>query len=61
MDHIILRRDLEYLHEENKFFTIATKGTLIYSIITMIISLIAGLIFNLNNYLPMYICIFFAF
>lgn len=61
MDYIILRRDLEYLHEENKFFTIATKGTLIYSIITMIISLIAGLIFNLNNYLPMYICIFFCF
>ena len=61
MDHIVLRKDLEYLNKENNFFHVATKGTLIYSVITMIISLISGYIFNLNHYLPMYICIAFCF
>lgn len=60
MDHVVLRKNLEVLNKENKFFNIETKGTLIYSVITMILSLISGLIFNVNNYLPMYICIFFC-
>ncbi len=60
MDHVILRKNLESLNEKEKFFNYETKGTLIYSIITMAISFVSGFIFNLNNYLPMYICIFFC-
>lgn len=60
MDHVVLRKNLEVLNKENKFFNIETKGTLIYSIITMILSLISGFMFNINNYLPMYVCIFFC-
>lgn len=60
MDHVVLRKNLECLSKEEKFFNIETKGTLIYSVITMILSLISGFIFNVNNYLPMYICIFFC-
>lgn len=60
MDHVILRKNLESLNEKEKFFNYETKGTLIYSIITMVISFVSGFIFNINNYLPMYICIFFC-
>ena len=60
MDHVILRKNLESLNEKEKFFNYETKGTLIYSIITMAISFVSGFIFNINNYLPMYICIFFC-
>ena len=60
MDHVILRKNLESLNEKEKFFNYETKGTSIYSIITMVISFVSGFIFNINNYLPMYICIFFC-
>lgn len=61
MDHIIIRKNLKYLGKEDEFFSYVSKGTFIYSFITMGIALISGFIFNLNNYLPMYIAIFCAF
>ena len=61
MDHIIIRKNLKYLGREDEFFSYVSKGTFIYSFITMLIALISGFIFNLNNYLPMYIAIFCAF
>ena len=57
IDNVILRNNLKYLGKEELFFKYQTKGTLIYSILTLIISLLSGMIFNINNYLPMYISI----
>lgn len=38
-----------------------TKSNTVYATVTMIISFIASPMFNLNNYLPMFGCIFFCF
>lgn len=37
-----------------------TKANTIYAIVTMIISFVASIMFNLNNYLPMFGCIAFC-
>lgn len=61
MDSIILRRNLKHLNREENFITVQNKSSLIYAIATMICSFIAGYIFNINNYLPMIICIIICF
>lgn len=57
MDNVILRKNLKYLNETNTYINYQNKKTLIYSGITMFISIIAGSLFNINNYLPMLLCI----
>lgn len=57
VDNVILMKNLKYLKEEDKYLKIKNKGTTIYSLITMIISLLSGFLFNLNPYFPMFICI----
>lgn len=57
MDSVILKRNLKYLNDEDSFIEIQSKSSMIYAILTMIVSFIAGFIFNINNYLPMIICI----
>lgn len=57
MDNVILRKNLKYLNETNTYINYQNKKTLIYSVITMFISIIAGSLFNINNYLPMFLCI----
>ena len=61
MDNIILRRNLKYQNNESDFIRIQNKSSLVYAISTMICSFIAGYIFNINNYLPMIICIIICF
>ena len=61
MDNIILRRNLKYQNNESDFIRIQSKSSLVYAISTMICSFIAGYIFNINNYLPMIICIIICF
>lgn len=58
IDSVILIKNLKYLKKEEKYLEIMNKGTTIYSLITMIISLISGFLFNINPYLPMFICVF---
>lgn len=58
IDSVILIKNLKYLKKEEKYLEIKNKGTTIYSLITMIISLISGFLFNINPYLPMFICVF---
>lgn len=60
MDNAILKNNLKYINEEDKFFEYQSKSTLIYSISTLIIAFFSGYIFNINNYLPMYISIAFC-
>ena len=61
MDSVILKRNLKYLNDEDSFIEIQSQSSMIYAILTMIISFVAGFIFNINNYLPMIICIIICF
>lgn len=56
MDCVILKRNLKYLKQEDSFIEIQSKSSIIYAVSTMVISFIAGFIFNINNYLPMILC-----
>lgn len=57
MESVILKRNLVYLNKGDDFIRIQSEGATIYAIITLIVSLIAGYLFTVNNYLPMYLCI----
>ena len=61
VDQVILNNNLIYQNKENDFIKIKTKATTIYSIATMIATLIAGFLFNISPYLPMFICILICF
>lgn len=60
MDNIILRKNLKYLNQTENYIHYQNKRSTIYSIITMIIAFISGALFNINNYLPMLLCITFC-
>ena len=57
MSNVILKRNLKAINCENDFAKIQSKTSLIYATATMIISFIVGFLFNINNYLPMIMCI----
>ncbi len=57
MEQVVLKNNLAYLNKQDEYFKIANKAHIIYAVITMIIALIAGGIFAINHYLPMYFCI----
>ena len=57
MENVVLKRNLKHLNKEDDYIKVQSKGSTIYSIITLIISLIAAYLFALNKYLPMYLCI----
>jgi len=57
MDHVVLKSNLNYLKKGNDYIKIANKSNIIYSVITMLIALIAGNMFAKNHYTAMYFCI----
>lgn len=57
MGNVILKRNLKAINRENDFAKIQSKTSLIYATATMINSFVVGFLFNVNNYLPMIICI----
>lgn len=57
MGNVILKRNLKAVYKEDMFHKICSKASFIYAMITMIISFIAGFLFNINNYLPMILSI----
>ncbi len=61
VDQVVLNNNLVYQNKENDFIKIKTKATTIYSIATMIATLTSGILFNINPYLPMVICILICF
>ena len=61
MANAVLKNNLELQGKSNEYIKIKTKSNTIYATVTMIISFIASLMFNLNNYLPMFGCITFCF
>ena len=57
MNNVILRKNLKYENREQDYIKIQNKSSFIYSFLTMLIAFIAGFLFNINNYLPMILCI----
>lgn len=60
MQNTMLKNNLTILNREEEYAKIINRGNIVYSIITMIIAFVAGYMFNVNNYLPMYLCIMFC-
>lgn len=58
--NVMLKNNLELQNRNDDYIKIKTKANTIYAIVTMIISFIASIMFNLNNYLPMLGCIAFC-
>lgn len=54
---VALENNLDLVGRRNDFVRVRTAGNTVYSVITMLISFVASLMFNLNNYLPMIGCI----
>ena len=61
MDNVVLIKNLKYLNKSEEYIKYQTKGSIIYSIITLIISIVSGLLFNINNYIPMIFCLTICF
>lgn len=57
---VALENCLDDVGERQDFVKLRTKACTIYAAITMIISFVAGMMFNLNNYLPMFGCMLAA-
>ena len=61
MANAILKNNLELQQKSEDYIKIQTKSNTIYAVVTMIISFVASILFNFNNYLPMILCILFCF
>lgn len=57
MDEIILKNNLNYVNRKDDYYKIRNNSKNIYSIITLFTALIAGKMFNVDHYLPMYVSI----
>ena len=61
MEMVVLKNNLSVLGKENQYATIANKGMIIYAFLTFIVALSSGILFNINPYLPMILCILVCF
>lgn len=60
MESIVLKNNLNYQGQPNKYFAIRGRSNTIYATVTFLIAIVAGPLFNISPYLPMYLCIFFC-
>lgn len=60
MDNAMLKNNLAIQNREEDYAKITSNGSTVYAIITLLIALVAGYLFNINSYLPMYFCIAFC-
>ena len=49
---VMLKNNLDEIDASNRYITIRNKAALVYSLATMVVSLISGFMFNLHPYLP---------
>ncbi len=63
-----LRKNLVYINCEDDFIKHSANATMKFSVVALFASLLAGPLFNINNYLPMYLsiisaclCLYFSF
>lgn len=61
MDNVIVIKNLKYLNRSDDYIKLQTKGSTLYSLVTLVISLISGFIFNINPYFPMILCMIVCF
>ena len=54
---VALENNLDLIDEHGEFVRVITSANTVYAVITMLISFVAGYMFNLNHYLPMIGCI----
>lgn len=54
---VMLENNLELVDQRHDFIRMRTKANTVYAVLTMLISFVASLMFNYNNYLPMICCI----
>lgn len=54
---VALANNLDLVHRRRDFLKVRTAANTVYAVITMLISFVANLMFNLNPYLPMIGCI----
>ncbi|MGN0005041.1 MAG: hypothetical protein ACI37Z_03625 [Candidatus Gastranaerophilaceae bacterium] len=55
-----LKNNLELQGKDDEYIKYKTKGNTIYAAATLVISFVASILFNINNYIPMLLCIFFC-
>ena len=55
--YVMLENNLDMIGKRQDFVRLRTAANTVYAVITMVISFVASLMFNLNNYLPMLGCI----
>ena len=55
MSLIVLKNNLQSIDKGSDYFKIRNKTKIMYSTTTIITSLLSGYLFNLNNYLPMFL------
>lgn len=60
MESISLRNNLKYQNKQEKYMAIRGRSNTIYATVTFLIAIVAGPLFNISPYLPMYLCIFFC-
>lgn len=48
---------MKALNRKDDYFKIRNKSKIVYATITLFTALVAGQMFNINNYLPMYLSI----
>lgn len=61
MMDVILKNNLEFQNRTSDYTKMRTYSTTIYSVVTMLISIVASFMFNLNAYFPMYCCMACSF
>ncbi len=54
---VTLENNLDIIGRRDRFIGLRTAANTVYAVITMLISFFASLMFNYNNYLPMFGCI----
>lgn len=54
---VALENNLDLTDRRGEFVRVRTAANTVYAVITMLISFVAGFMFNYNNYLPMFGCI----
>ncbi len=57
MDEIILKNNLNSINRKDDYCKIRNKSKIMYAIITLLGALVAGKLFNINHYLPLYLSI----
>ncbi len=53
MGSVLIKDNLDYQHQSNEYVKIASKGSTIYSVATMLTTLTIGVLFSWWQYLPM--------